>query len=484
MRQIAEQQRKLRIVHTNDIHSHVDRMGKIAGIIRKLREEAGERHTLTLDIGDHIDRMRPETEGTDGGVNVAVLNATGYDAVTLGNNEGLTYTPDVLQKLYAEQAQFTVVLGNMFEASTGLVPAWAKPWHLLERGGLRIGLIGATAAFSEFYRLLGWEARDPFATIGEAVRELRPQADLLIVLSHLGLRNDERLAEVFPDIDVILGGHTHHLLSEPLIIGKTVIGATGKFGQYVGYIDLEVDTKQGTVSAAGGGVLETAGLPGDPEIEALLEGYARLAQDKLKREVAYIGMPLPIDWHGEAPLGNLLASGLKRWVGAELAIVNTGQLLAALPAGPVSAGDLLDLCPSPINPCRLKLTGEQILRALEESLLPEFQDKPIIGFGFRGKVLGSLAVAGMRVEYDPQAQPYSRIVSVYIGETPLQLQHDYSVATIDMFTFGIGYLSIGQGVEPEFYLPEFIRDVLLQELLDPEALHESEMKRWIECERS
>ncbi len=454
-------------------------MGKIARIIRELREEAGDSHTLTLDIGDHIDRMRPETEGTDGLVNVAVLNATGYDAVTLGNNEGLTYTPDVLRSLYAEHAEFAVVLGNMFETSTGLIPEWAKAWQLVERDGLRIGLIGATAAFSEFYRLLGWDVRDPFPIIGEAVRQLRPQADILVLMSHLGLRSDERLAEAFPELDVILGGHSHHLFAEPLVLGNTVLGATGKFGQYVGYLDLEVEPGGQGVVLARGGVIETEGLAGDPQVEALLEGYSRLAREKLAKEVAYLDRNLQIDWHGESELGNLLASGLKRWVGAELAIVNSGQLLGALSPGPISAGDLLDLCPSPINPCRLQLTGEQIVRALEESLLPEYQDKPIFGFGFRGKVLGSLAVDGMTVEYDPQAEPYARIVSVRIGESLLQPQRRYTVASIDMFTFGIGYLSIGQGTEAEFYLPEFIRDVLKQELRDPLALKESGERRWI-----
>ncbi|WP_341413862.1 bifunctional UDP-sugar hydrolase/5'-nucleotidase [Paenibacillus filicis] len=466
-------------MHTNDIHSHFEQMGKIARIVRDLREEAGASHTLTLDIGDHMDRMRPETEGTEGLANVTVLQATGYDAVTLGNNEGLTYTPDVLQRRYGEQADFAVILGNLFEASTGELPLWARPWQLFERAGLRIGLIGATAAFSDFYRLLGWDARDPFPIIGEAVRLLRPQADVIILMSHLGLRHDESLAEQFPDIDVILGGHSHHLFKEPVLAGSTLLGATGKYGQYVGYMDLEVYPGQQRVTLAGGGVVETQGVTGAPDIEALIEGCTNLARNKLSAEVAFIDRTLPVNWHGEAPLSNLLASGLKRWVGAEIGIVNTGQLLGSLPQGPITAGDLLELCPSPINPCRLHLTGEQIVRALEESLLPEYQDKTIYGFGFRGKVLGSLAVDGMRVEYDPEAPPYAKVASVQIGGHPLETDRRYLVGTLDMFTFGTGYLSIGQGTGAEFYLPEFIRDVLLQELKDPQALQDCDVNRWI-----
>ncbi|WP_284646825.1 metallophosphoesterase [Paenibacillus silviterrae] len=128
---------RLRILHTNDLHSRFEQMPKIAAVIRRLRSEAGEEHTVTLDIGDHLDRMFPETEGTEGLANIAVLNATGYDAVTLGNNEGLTFSRSMLAKLYAE-AQFHIVASNLPETATGELPEWALPYQILTKSGIRI----------------------------------------------------------------------------------------------------------------------------------------------------------------------------------------------------------------------------------------------------------------------------------------------------------------------------------------------------------
>ncbi|WP_372814210.1 bifunctional UDP-sugar hydrolase/5'-nucleotidase [Paenibacillus sp.] len=480
---ITKERVRLRILHTNDIHSHFDQMPRIAEWIKRLKENTGEAHTLTLDIGDHLDRMRSETEGTEGLANIAVINATGYDAVTLGNNEGLTYTPDVLDRLYGEVARFPVVLGNMVAARTGTAPAWMKPWHIVEKAGLRIGLIGATAAFPLFYKLLGWEISDPYDTIRQAVEELRPQTDIIVLLSHLGLRHDEKIAEDIPGIDVILGGHTHHLLTEPLSVGSTWICAAGKHGQYVGVVDLAYERQTKRLELVGAGVHATAEMNGDPELQAVIDLYANQANETLSREVVRLDRDMPIDWYGESPLGNLLAAGLRRWVDAEIGLVNAGQLLGGPQQGPVSAGTLLKLCPSPINPCRLKLTGAQLRQALEESLLPEFMDKPLFGFGFRGKVLGTLCLDGLSVEFDPEGAPYSKIVSVRVGESPMIDDRLYTVGTIDMFTFGIGYLSIGQGIEPEFFLPEFLRDVLLHELRNAKALQDSSRGRWIKRQK-
>lgn len=82
---------RLTILHTNDIHSHFETMSPIAAGIAGLRAAAGEEAVLLVDIGDHMDRAAVETEGTMGQANIDILNLTGYDAVTIGNNEGLTF---------------------------------------------------------------------------------------------------------------------------------------------------------------------------------------------------------------------------------------------------------------------------------------------------------------------------------------------------------------------------------------------------------
>jgi 5'-nucleotidase len=115
---------------------------------------------------------------------------------------------------------------------------------------------------------------------------------------------------------------------------------------------------------------------------------------------------------------------------------------------------------------------------LEESLLLKFQEKAIHGFGFRGKLLGTLCTDGLEVEYDLEAEEYHRIKRIWVKGDLLRPDHTYLVGTIDMFTFGIGYLSLKEGKEIEFSLPEFLRDLLVKELENPLALVTSRGRHW------
>jgi 5'-nucleotidase len=470
---------RLRILHSNDIHSHFEQMPNIAAAFKELRASAGEEHTLTLDIGDHMDRVRTETEGSGGEANLEIMNETGYDAVTIGNNEGLTLSHETLSKLYGSQAQFKVLCSNLLDAASGDFPQWGTPYHIIEKGGIKIGLIGVTAYFPDFYQLLGWDIREPVSITADLVRVLRPRVDLIVVLSHLGLRSDQRMADEIQGIDLILGGHTHHLLEEPIQIGDTFVCAAGKFGQYFGIVDIEFEAATHKRISVHACIREVSTYPTDEHIAMLVHKHKSSSAKVLSQQVAYLEQELRADWYSESPLGNLLAAGIRKWTGAELALVNAGQLLEGLEPGVVSAGRLLEICPSPINPCRMLLTGARIWKALEESRMQEFMEKPLYGFGFRGKVLGTLNMDGMRVEYDPTAPAYSKVQHVWVGEERLDPLKEYVVGTIDMFTFGIGFLTLSEGREIEYFLPNFIRDLIREELQKPEAIEASTVKRWM-----
>lgn len=448
-------------------------MPKMAAYFRKVRAKELPDTVLTLDVGDHMDRMFAETEGTGGIANLDIMNETGYDAMVLGNNEGLTFTPDVLGEVFREYAGFPVIGSNLLDKQTMVTPDWLVPYQIVHRAGLRIGLIGVTAAYPVYYDLLGWMVTDPIEAISHYTRLLRPDVEVLIVLSHLGLRMDERIASEISGVDLILGGHTHHLFEEPLLLSGTYLCAAGKFGQYVGHVELVYDPVERRICELTGRVVDLAAEENDSRVAALLEHYRKSSREALDIEVARLRQPLGLDWYGESPLGNLLAAGLRRWTGADIGLVNSGQLLQGLKEGSITRGRLLEICPPPINPCRMRLSGADLRQALEESLLDEFMTKPIRGLGFRGEVLGVLCVDGMRVEYDASLPSMHRIVAATIGREALRDDHDYVVGTIDMFTFGSGYLSIKRGKEVEYLLPEFLRDILAAELQNEAAVQRS-----------
>ncbi|WP_438803671.1 bifunctional metallophosphatase/5'-nucleotidase [Paenibacillus aceti] len=466
----------LTIIYTNDLHSHFGAMSRIAAMIDDLRSESkGE--ALLLDIGDHMDRAAPETEGTMGLANVDVLNLTGYDAITIGNNEGLTFTPEQLEATYAS-LNCPVICNNILDQRTGQPPSWMRKRHIIRRGSFSIGLIGATAAFSDFYSLLGLDALDPLETIQYDVEQLRQEVDLIVVMSHLGIVLDKQLAEKVPDIDLIIGGHTHHLLEEPLFVGKTALTAAGKFGRYLGKIKYRKNPTNGRIELYDGKVLQVE--PGI-ENEVVLHSIdmdREKAQNQLSRTVTITERDLPISYHNESPFGNLLAQAVRRFTNSDLSMVNSGQLLSGLPSGAISEGMLHERCPSPINPCTMRLKGEDILYTLEQSLLPEMMDKEIFGYGFRGKVLGGICVDGLELVYNPDAAPYQQIIEARIAGIPLEPTVTYTVGTLDMFTFGVGYERLQYGDDMEFMLPLFLRDLLRLELQTTEAVDSCFLNRW------
>ncbi|MCE3199968.1 bifunctional metallophosphatase/5'-nucleotidase [Paenibacillus sonchi] len=470
---------RLTLIHTNDIHSHFEMMSPIAAEIANLKAAAGEEPVLLLDIGDHMDRAAVETEGTMGQANIDMINLTGYDAITIGNNEGLTFTREILSALYAG-LQCPVVCCNILESATGEAPGWMKRHVILEKDGIKIGITGATAAFASFYGLLGWEALDPEEALREQCELLAPQVDLLIILSHLGLPADQRLAEQLQGVHAILGGHTHHMLETPQMINGTAVCGAGKFGRYVGRLIFERAHAGAAFELVSGRCFTV-----DPSLtEDVLAPAAALhlqhGREVLNETVAITDRELSLDTEGESPFGNLLAQAVRRFTGTPISLVNSGQLLGPLPQGTITAGMLHALCPSPVNACIIRLKGEDIRKALEQSRTEAFYNKAIFGYGFRGKVLGSLAVDGLKILYDPGVLPYDNGngIAVFVGGEPLDDKTVYSVGTLDMFTFRIGYESLADGTEPLYLLPHFLRDLLRMELQRPGSLDECAALRW------
>ncbi|MCM3127323.1 bifunctional UDP-sugar hydrolase/5'-nucleotidase [Paenibacillus sp. MER 78] len=469
----------LTILHTNDIHSHFEKMGSIAAMIQREREQAvpGE-EILVLDIGDHMDRMAVETEGSMGGANIDVLNITGYDAVTIGNNEGLTFTPDILDQAYAGLL-CKVVCGNLIEERSGQPPAWMEPSAILTKGDIRIGILGSTAPFRAFYELLRMKVLNPIDTLKLQAAGLREQADIVILLSHLGITTDQRIAEEIDGIDIILGGHTHHVLEKPLEINKTLICGAGKYGQYLGKITVERSSEEDHFKLVSGGCMPVDDHLLHENVAAAIITHREQAENKLGRTIAVTDRPLTIHWDRESSFGNLLAQAVRQFTGTDLAVVNAGQLLGDLEEGNITEGMLHALCPSPINACTILLKGADLRTAMEESLIPEYRDLVFKGFGFRGYQLGVLCIDGAEVHYDPTKPPYERITELNIQGIPLNDNQLYRVGTLDMFTFNVGYHSLSLGSEPAYHLPEFIRDLIAMELKRPNSLDECLRQRWI-----
>ncbi|WP_176717319.1 bifunctional metallophosphatase/5'-nucleotidase [Vulcanibacillus modesticaldus] len=473
---------RIHIIHTNDLHSHFNNMAKISSYIKKLRAEvtSKEEKVIVVDLGDHMDRMQLETEGTGGKVNVEILNYLNTDVITIGNNEGLTFTKELLAEAYLDK-KFRIVACNLKDLESKRLPDWLEEYWIQDLGKIRIGWVGATAPYKTFYKLQGWAIEDPFSNLQRIIQQIRLEVDLIIILSHLGLRADERLAEQLKDVDVILGGHTHFLLEKGIKKeNQPLVCQAGIFGDYVGHLVIDYDIENRHLIGVEEKTVFIGDIASDMNTLRIIEKNRDLAKKELGKCITVLKEPLINSLETESPLSNLLADGVRRWVDAEIGLVNTGQILDDLDEGIVTKERIHQICPSPINACRIRLTGEQIRLTLEQSLLDEFKHYPMKGYGFRGKELGTLSISGIIVEYDITSPPYKKISKIYTSNGAiLDDKREYIVGTLDMFTFGGGYYLIKKGKDVQYFLPEFLRDILAVQLMDEQSLKISLKDRWI-----
>lgn len=446
--------KKITLYHTNDLHSHFENWPRIIGYLnaQKAKHDNNDEAYLLLDLGDHADRFHPITEGTMGAVNVALLNEAGYDIITIGNNEGITFTKKDLNAIYSKK-KFDVILANLFN-EMGERPEWCEPYQIINIDGLTIGFTAVTAPFAPFYSPLGWEIRNPFEVLPPIVSKLQNETDIVILLSHLGLPMDEKVAKEIKGLDVILGAHTHHTLEEGQWIKKTLITQAGKFGNRVGRLEIKYDDQPKKVHQLSEKAVNPQNEP-DIATENLLKDWHKKSNQVLTQPLAVINGDMPADDFNDNELGKVLADTLRRWCESDLAMVNAGIIVDDLKKGTVTRGDLHRVCPHPINPCKVTLTGQEIISIINKGIDTGFQSYILKGFGFRGKRMGKLIFSGLT--YDVQE---GKPLNVRIMDHPVNLRKKYEVATTDMFTFGQLLPEVKAAKEKTYYLPEMLRDLL------------------------
>lgn len=253
----ALQAQSLILLHTNDTHSRIEPVPEsdkynpdLGGVVRraayveKMRNEND--NVLLFDAGDFL-QGTPYFNMFKGEVEIEAMNMLKYDAVTLGNHE-FDYGMDVLVDL-VKKAEFPIVCTN-YDFSDTEIADIIKPYHIIYKDGVKIGIIGANIdpkglVASTHYE--GMKFLPPTETLNKTAEMLRNdlKCDMVVCISHMGIRNELELAEKSRNIDIIIGGHSHTFMQKPSIRnnldGKEVmVFQTNGRGVYVGRIDVEL----------------------------------------------------------------------------------------------------------------------------------------------------------------------------------------------------------------------------------------------------
>ena len=254
--------KKITILHTNDVHSHIDpfpvdhprnpNMGgaaRRAAIIENIRKE--EEHVLLLDAGD-IFQGTPYFNYYGGELEFKLMSMMQYDLATIGNHD----FDNGIEGLYAQlpHAQFEFVSAN-YDFKNTVLDSHVKPYKIFNKGGIKIGVFGLGIELEGLVDKKAYKETvylNPIEVAQDMARILKhnKKCDLVICLSHLGFSyknepnkvSDLDLAKKTKDIDLIIGGHTHTFLEKPVIQknseGKEVmINQVGCYGINLGRVD-------------------------------------------------------------------------------------------------------------------------------------------------------------------------------------------------------------------------------------------------------
>jgi 2',3'-cyclic-nucleotide 2'-phosphodiesterase (5'-nucleotidase family) len=442
---------RLKILHFNDVHSRFEELAKVASAVEELHDES----TVVFDAGDNADFARIETEGTQGVISSAVLNSIGVDARVFGNNEGFAGGEN--SRILAEHSACPVVTCNVYDLN-GRKLKYLDDAVIIERLGLKILIIGVTAGdwLNVFYNLFRMRVKDPEQEIRRVLADYEEfDYDLLILLSHLSFEKDKEIASRLPNIDVIVGGHSHTVLEKPVVENGVIICQAGGFGEYVGELVLDFDIEKGQIADFQGRLVSAEDYAPSPQIMKLIRSYSKEADRNLSRKLFLVPVDLGHSLTEENSIGNLLADALKDVVEAEIGIINSGVLTGGIGKGAISRKQLHQLLPSPLNPTYMEVKGADLKASLEKSLLKELQIGDGGGPGSRTRYLGNL-----QISFNVQAKVNSgKVKSVIVNDEPLEEDRWYSVGTSDFLQRGTGYSELAHNRNVR-YRPEFLRDLL------------------------
>ncbi|MEH6941688.1 bifunctional metallophosphatase/5'-nucleotidase [Bacillus sp. JJ722] len=440
-------------MHTNDTHANVQNAPKRVTAVKEVR--ASKPNAVLVDAGDVFSGTLYFNE-FKGLADIELMNLMKYDMMTFGNHEfdlGGEAEGNTSLANFVKAAKFPFVSANvdfskdkvMNGLQTATIAQDPKDGHIYnaiikEVDGEKVGFFGLTTEETVDIASPGSaEFNNYIKSAEQTVAALEKQGiDKIVAVSHIGYDdnaeydNDLLLAANVEGIDVIVGGHSHTKLSEPVVVNKdqngvakdpTVIVQAYQYSDFLGTIDVEFD-ENGVVVGQAGELIKLADKAEDKEAAEILKPYTQKVEDTKNKptgattEKALTNPRVSDDGNtegisvraNETELGNLitdsmLASAQKMNPNTVIAVQNGGGIRAGIDAGPITLGDVLTVMPFGNTLATMNLTGAEILEALEHSV----SQAPKESGGF-------LHVSGMKFTYDSSKAAGSRVVTAQVNE--------------------------------------------------------------------
>lgn len=327
------------ILHTNDMHAKIDNMAKLAYLADSLRKT--HPYVFLFSAGDNFTGNPVVDMVADKGYPmIDLMNRCGFTLSTMGNHEF-----DLGQETFnkrQKQACFPFISCNI--DASGATLKQPKAYYILKAGKVRIPVLGIVELGqnglpdSHPSRLGGLKFTDGIQKAKEFTY-LKDKYGMLIALTHLGVESDEPLAQAMPQLDVIIGGHSHTTITTPMMVNGVMIVQTGSGLKNVGKVTLTV--QNGKITDRKYELIPLASVKkGDPAVQAAIDKYND--NEELNRVIAQAEN----DFNGENALGGLMTDAITSMLATDMAFQNTGGIrISSIPQGEVKFKDVYRLDP-------------------------------------------------------------------------------------------------------------------------------------------
>ncbi len=463
------------ILFTNDHHGQLEPLpdgfggvSRRATLIKRIREEVGPSRVLLVDAGD-IFTGGALSGLTKGEADCAAYRLMGYDVVALGNHDfdyGSKYLREVKQKYRIPWISTNVVTRNN---------NFLQPPFVIKGVGIKLGIVGFantdTPSVTKRDHVRGMVFNSPTLVAKGLRTTLKKESDIFIVVSHAGLQEDKKLAKAVTYLHVIVGGHSHDALEQPVVEKKAngwpngpIVVQAGSKGRYLGRLDLTVagNRKDGYQVTKYRHQLIPVDptLEPDPEMEALLEKFKGTYAVGLDERICQVKKNAARRYDGDWPLGCLAADAARAATEADVAVLNSGSFRSDLRAGAMTKGTLREILPFEDEVETCLMPGGLLKSILDRSA------SRVGGGAF-------LQVSGVVVEGK------AGDLTVTVNGEPLAPKREYKVAVNDFLAGGgDGYVAFSK-LKSRVKTGLFLRDLLQKSLEDKGEVPESvEDPRW------
>jgi 2',3'-cyclic-nucleotide 2'-phosphodiesterase (5'-nucleotidase family) len=327
------------ILHTNDMHSRIDNFGRLAYLADSLRKT--HKYVFLVAAGDNftgnpIVDMYPD----QGYPMIDIMNKLHFDATCIGNHE--FDMGQEMQNKRRAQAHFPFISCNI--DATGAVLKQPQPFVLLKAGKITIPMLGIIQLGenglpdSHPSRLTGLKFTDGIAKAKDFMW-LKAKYGILIGLTHLGVEGDEPLAKTYPQFDIIIGGHSHTTMTQPMMVNGVMIVQTGSGLKNVGMLTLHV--KDGKITDRKYELIPLASISHtDAEVQAMIDKYND--NKEMNRAVA----TAETAFGSQEELGCMMTDAVTSQIKVDFAFQNMGGIrISSLPQGDILLKDIFRLDP-------------------------------------------------------------------------------------------------------------------------------------------